>query len=48
MMGGKKEGEIFVQLSLKLQDLHTEWPGRSTHFILLYRFFGNIFSPLSI
>jgi hypothetical protein len=42
-MRGKK-GEIFVQFSLKLQDFWTEWPGRSTHFILLYKFFGNIFS----
>jgi hypothetical protein len=42
---GKKGGEIFVQLSLKLQDFCIEWPGGSTCFILLYRFFGNIFPP---
>ena len=44
-MGGKKEGEIFVQLSLKLQDFCIEWRGCSTCFIFLYRFFGNIFPP---
>jgi hypothetical protein len=44
MTQGKK-GEIFVQLSLKLQDFWTEWPRHSTHCILFYRFFGNIFSP---
>jgi len=42
----EKKGEIFVQLSLKLQDFWREWPGHSTHFILLYKLFGNIFSPL--
>ena len=30
--GGKKGGEIFVQLSLKLQDFCIEWQGCSTCF----------------
>jgi hypothetical protein len=35
-----ENGEILLQLSLKLQDFWIEWPGRSTHFILLYTFFS--------
>jgi len=39
----REKGEISVQLSLNLQDFWIEQPGHSTHFIFLYRFFGNIF-----
>ena len=44
---GGEIGDIFVHLSLKLQDFQIEWPGCSTHFILLYRFLET-FSPITI